>query len=58
MEVDVMGVVHGEDAGAWKKFDAALLQWCQGVREEITLEWAKQKMQVRTPTLQIDTMEL
>jgi hypothetical protein len=58
LEVDVMGVVHGGDAEAWKGFDAALQQWCRGVREEITLEWAKQKLQVRTPTLQIDTMEL
>ncbi|KAF1848200.1 uncharacterized protein K460DRAFT_277011 [Cucurbitaria berberidis CBS 394.84] len=53
LDVDVMGVVHG-DAGAWKNFDAALLKWCQGVREEMTLEWQKQKNQTRTPTLQID----
>ncbi|KAF1939593.1 hypothetical protein EJ02DRAFT_468019 [Clathrospora elynae] len=54
LDVDVMGVVQGKDATAWKKFDAALLQWCQGVREEITSEWQKQKNQKRTPTLQID----
>jgi hypothetical protein len=54
LDVDVMGVVQGKDAEAWQKFDAAILQWCQGVREEITLEWLKQKNQTRTPTLQID----
>lgn len=54
LEVDVMGVVHGDDAEAWQKFDAALLKWCSGVREEITSEWHKQKNQKRTPTLQID----
>ncbi|CAG5185351.1 uncharacterized protein ALTATR162_LOCUS11283 [Alternaria atra] len=54
LDVDVMGVVHGEDAEAWNKFDAAILQWSQGVREEITSEWQKQKNQTRTPTLQID----
>jgi hypothetical protein len=54
LDVDVMGIVHGNDATAWTKFDAALLQWCQGVRAEITHEWQKQKNQARTPTLQID----
>jgi hypothetical protein len=54
LDVDVMGIVHGDDGAAWKKFDAALLKWCQGVREEITQEWLKQKNQARTPTLQID----
>jgi hypothetical protein len=54
LDVDVMGIVHGDDDAAWKKLDAALLKWCQGVREEITSEWQKQKNQARTPTLQID----
>lgn len=54
LDVDVMGIVHGDDNLAWKKLDTALLKWCQGVREEITLEWQKQKNQARTPTLQID----
>ncbi|KAI8939265.1 hypothetical protein NX059_005091 [Plenodomus lindquistii] len=54
LDVDVMGVVHGDDADAWQKFDAALLKWSAGVREEITSEWHKQKNQTRTPTLQID----
>ncbi len=54
LDVDVMGVVQGKDTAAWAKFDDALLKWCQGVREEITAEWQKQKNQVRAPKLQID----
>ncbi|KAF2739557.1 hypothetical protein EJ04DRAFT_508828 [Polyplosphaeria fusca] len=54
LDVDVMGVVNGTDEAAWKKFDAALMQWCKGVREEIMAEWSEQKKQCKTPTLQID----
>jgi hypothetical protein len=54
LDVDVMGVVQGTDPAAWKKFDAALLKWCQGVREELMKEWTQQKSQTKTPTLQID----
>ncbi|KAF2269070.1 hypothetical protein CC78DRAFT_550924 [Lojkania enalia] len=54
LDVDVMGVVNGADNAAWIKFDAALLQWCKGVREEIISEWQEQKKQAKTPTLQID----
>ncbi|KAF2876573.1 hypothetical protein BDV95DRAFT_536280 [Massariosphaeria phaeospora] len=54
LDVDVMGVVHGTDVEAWKKFDAALLKWCSGVREEIVSEWKEQKNQAKTPTLQLD----
>jgi hypothetical protein len=54
LDVDVMGVVQGTDAAAWKKFDAALLKWCRGVREELMKEWTQQKSQTKTPTLQID----
>ncbi|KAL5114409.1 hypothetical protein ACEQ8H_007720 [Pleosporales sp. CAS-2024a] len=54
LDVDVMGIVHGDDDVAWKKLDTAVLKWCQGVREEITSEWQRQKNQARTPTLKID----
>ncbi|KAF1916366.1 hypothetical protein BDU57DRAFT_516440 [Ampelomyces quisqualis] len=54
LDLDVMGIVHSDDDTAWKKLDAALLKWSQGVREEITSEWQKQKNQARAPTLQID----
>jgi hypothetical protein len=54
LDFDVMGVVNGTDPAAWKKFDAALLRWCQGVREQIVAEWKQEAAQVKTPTLQID----
>lgn len=53
LEVDVLGIVQGQDLAVWRKFDAAVLRWCQGVREEITSEWLKQKNQIRAPTLHI-----
>ena len=53
LDVDVMGVVHGESA-AWMKFDAAILAWSRGVREEIISEWNQYKNQAKTPTLHID----
>ncbi|KAK7187299.1 hypothetical protein DPSP01_011292 [Paraphaeosphaeria sporulosa] len=55
MEIDAMGIVQGIDAEAWRNFDAALMKWSKGVREEIVKEWKQQKSQVRAPTLQIDT---
>ncbi|KAF3045076.1 hypothetical protein E8E12_007796 [Didymella heteroderae] len=53
LDIDVLGIVQGKDFTVWQKFDAAVLQWCQGVREEITSEWLKQKNQQRAPTLHI-----
>lgn len=53
LEVDVLGVVQGQDFAVWQQFDAAVLHWCQGVREEITSEWLKQKNQTRAPALHI-----
>ncbi|KAF2742670.1 hypothetical protein M011DRAFT_471995 [Sporormia fimetaria CBS 119925] len=52
--LDVMGVVNGADSAAWLKFDAAILQWCRGVREELTSEWKEETSQAQTPTLRID----
>lgn len=54
LDLDVMGVVNGTDAAAWKKFDTAILQWARGVREEIMAEWKEQALKAKTPTLQID----
>jgi hypothetical protein len=54
LNIDVMGVVNGTDVAAWKKFDAALLQWCQGVREQMVSEWQEEATQAKTPTLRID----
>lgn len=55
LDVDVMGVVQGTDAAAWKKLDAAMLKWSQHVREELMKEWKQQKNLAKTPTLLIDT---
>ncbi|KAL3423697.1 hypothetical protein PVAG01_05444 [Phlyctema vagabunda] len=38
LKVDVMGVVNGTDAEAWRDFEAAIWKWCGKVREEITAE--------------------
>ncbi|GAM34092.1 hypothetical protein EIK77_002968 [Talaromyces pinophilus] len=38
-DLDVMGVVYGSSDEAWKQFDAALLEWCRGVREEMLDDW-------------------
>ena len=46
LQVDVMGVVYGKSDDAWKGFDAAILTWCQVVREEITREWKQGSVQV------------
>lgn len=45
LEVDVTGVVHSK-AAAWAKFDAAILQWSQVVREELTKEWRECSVQL------------
>jgi hypothetical protein len=39
LEMDVLGVVYGTGDDAWKQFDAALLAWCKGVREELIRDW-------------------
>ncbi|TKA77315.1 hypothetical protein B0A49_03284 [Cryomyces minteri] len=39
LDVDVLGVLRGNDDTAWRKFDEAVLQWCRRVREEISTEW-------------------
>lgn len=42
LKFDVMGVVYGRDAAAWKAFDAEILRWCGHVRESFTREWKEQ----------------
>lgn len=46
LKVDVSGVVNGKNE-AYPKFDAAVLQWSQVVREELTKEW--KEAAVRSP---------
>ena len=38
LKVNVTGVVHSK-SDAWPDFEAAILQWCRVVRDEITNEW-------------------
>jgi hypothetical protein len=40
LKVDIMGVVNGSGPQAWADFEAAMLQWCRHVREEITRDLA------------------
>ncbi|KAI4748565.1 hypothetical protein E4T50_01154 [Aureobasidium sp. EXF-12298] len=40
LSFNVLHVVHGKDAEAWKQFDETVFKWCRGVREEISKEWA------------------
>ncbi|KAH8704806.1 hypothetical protein BGW36DRAFT_366197 [Talaromyces proteolyticus] len=43
LDLDVMGVVYGSSDAAWLQFDAALLQWCRGVREEMLDDWRNRR---------------
>lgn len=45
LKVDVTGVVHRK-AEAWVDFDAAILQWCEAAREELTKEWRDGSVQM------------
>ena len=39
LQVDVTGVVHDRRGKVLEDFDAAIMQWCKVVREELTKEW-------------------
>ncbi|MCJ1304130.1 hypothetical protein MMC08_006942 [Hypocenomyce scalaris] len=39
LQVDVTGVVHDRGGKVLEGFDAAIMQWCKVVREELTKEW-------------------
>ncbi|PYI12760.1 hypothetical protein BO78DRAFT_9514 [Aspergillus sclerotiicarbonarius CBS 121057] len=43
LELDVMGIVHGNSDEAWKQFDTALLAWCKVVREELVRDWRERR---------------
>lgn len=40
LNVNVLDVVNGKGEETWTHFDEAILKWSQGVREEISKEWA------------------
>lgn len=39
--VDALGLVYNSGPKVWLDFEAAILKWCQHVREEVTSEWSK-----------------
>ncbi|PWY82464.1 hypothetical protein BO83DRAFT_131564 [Aspergillus eucalypticola CBS 122712] len=43
LEMDVMGIVHGNSEEAWRQFDQALLAWCKVVREELVRDWRERR---------------
>ncbi|KAK5169118.1 uncharacterized protein LTR77_006427 [Saxophila tyrrhenica] len=57
LDVPVADVVNNKGEEAWKKFDAAVLKWCQGVREELTEEWRQEAAleKRRAPLLRVET---
>ena len=61
LSVPALDVVHGKDEVSWRKFDRAVLEWCQGVRRELMEEWeAEARMsagRVRPPELKIEVPE-
>ncbi|KAJ9621555.1 hypothetical protein H2203_007042 [Taxawa tesnikishii (nom. ined.)] len=60
LTVNVMDVVTGKDAAAWKQFDEAVLVWCKGVREEFVREWAEAEANAerRPPELLVQGVEV
>lgn len=48
LKIDVMGLVYGRGDEVWRSFDAAILEWCRTVREEITKEWKQGTVQVQS----------
>ena len=43
LEVNVTDVVQGNNPQSWKQFEAALLSWCQCVRDELARDWKERK---------------
>ena len=43
LDFDALDVVHGESEAAWQRFDHAILTWCNGVREDLSQDWADVK---------------
>lgn len=57
LSMDVMGVAQNIETGhpnAWKAFDEAILQWCQGVRIELCREWSESENKRSPPRLRIE----
>lgn len=60
LDVPVLDVVNDKDEAAWRKFEDAVLRWCQGVRKELMEEWMLEKRREerrRPPELKFETSE-
>ena len=56
LKVNVSGVVNGKKE-AYPDFDAAILQWSQAVREELTKEWRDARAKPKSSTMLCDYVE-
>lgn len=60
LDVPVLDIVNDKDEAAWRKFDEAILKWCQGVRKELMEEWMLEKRREerrRPPELKFEASE-
>lgn len=59
LSVPVLDVVNSKDTEAWRKFDDAVLEWCEGVRTELTEEWRLEAQNERRkpPELKVEVPE-
>lgn len=53
LNVPALDVVNGKE---WRKFEEAVLKWCQGVRQELTEEWRQEALNERRkpPELKVE----
>lgn len=60
LDVPVSDVVNDKDEASWRKFDDAILKWCQGVRQELMEDWMLEKRREerrRPPELKFEVLE-
>nr|POE48153.1 hypothetical protein CFP56_01481 [Quercus suber] len=61
LTVPVSDLVNNKDAAAWKAFEAAVLTWATGVREELTEEWRQEALQTegkrKPPELRVEVSD-
>jgi len=58
LKLDVMPLVQGTSASAWLQFDNALMQWCKGVREEVSAELLHDEDKKAFPRLLVEEVTL
>ncbi len=52
LKVDVMGVVNGVDAEAWRSFETAIWKWTEVVRKELTVDLLSDERPMTAPGIQ------